>query len=135
MSETRSNGKPNTARRNAIRESLKGWCGTCALDLDWSSECPDKAPGKGTFGHIVAEEVGGTWALGNIIAQCWACNWSAKCAGLTDLTAYVIPEAIPRAYLPTKAVQSDRRDVPASATVNHNRAERRAARVNVGGWR
>ena|SRR5690242_16852187 len=134
MSITRSNGKPNSARRTAIRESLKSWCGTCNLDLDWSAEVPDKAAHKGTFGHIVAEEVGGTWDVGNIFAQCWSCNWSAKCAGITDLSPYVNVAAIPTAYLPTKAVTSDRRTLPARADMVTDKRQRRQARINCGGW-
>jgi hypothetical protein len=135
MSATRSNGKPNSTRRTAIRESLKSWCGTCALEMDWSADVDDKAPHKATFGHIVAEEVGGSWEVGNVIGQCWACNWSAKCAGITDLTAYVIPASIPARYLPTKAVQTDRRTLPAREGMVTDKRERRQARINVGGWR
>jgi hypothetical protein len=140
MSATRSNGKPNSTRRVAIRESLSDTCGTCDLEMDWSALVDEKAAHKGTFGHVVAEEVGGTWEAGNIFGQCWGCNWSAKCAGITDLSAYVRPGSIPAKYLPTKSVTTDRRDLPAKrfdrlgdALVTDKRA-RRAARIARGGW-
>lgn len=127
--QTRSNGKPNRARRDAIRESLPSTCATCSLPVCFSHDTDDKAPHRGTMGHVVGEEIGGTWSAGNIVSQCWACNWAAKARGVADLTADIIPGSAPTKYLPTKAVSSDRRDAaPDADAARYGKHERRAAR-------
>lgn len=102
----RSAVKPNSARRRAIRLSLPAVCMTCDLAVCWSAETPAKAAHAATLGHVVADTLGGTYAPGNIGAQCWACNWDAKTAGRADLTADVVAGSIPTRYLPQRVADS-----------------------------
>lgn len=102
----RSAVKPNSARRRAIRLSLPSVCMTCDLPVCWSSSTPSKAAHAATLGHVVADTLGGTYAPGNIGAQCWACNWDAKTAGRADLTADVTPGSIPTRYLPQRVADA-----------------------------
>lgn len=132
-SQARSAVKPNSARRRAIRLSLPSVCMTCDLALCWSALTGDKDAGKGTLGHVVADTLGGTYAPGNVGAQCWACNWDAKCAGALDLSASVVAGSIPAAYLPQRVAdaRADVRDcAPASDLPTW--ADRRAARARRG---
>lgn len=126
----RDNGKPNSARKTAIRESVAAVCFTCNLPVCFSRDTADKDAHKATLGHVVAEEIGGTWSVGNVASQCWACNWSAKRERVQDLTADAIADLLPARYLPTKSVTSDRRDCePNADAARYGWAARKAARA------
>lgn len=134
-SAARSAVKPNSARRRAIRLSLPSVCMTCDLALCWSRETGAKDAGAGTLGHVVADVLGGTYAPGNIGAQCWACNWDAKTAGAHDLTRDVVAGSIPTRYLPQRVAdaRADVRDV-APATVPGWDARRAARKARGLAW-
>lgn len=135
-SAARSAVKPNSARRRAIRLSLPAVCMTCEQAVCWSRETPAKADGAGTLGHVVADDLGGTYAPGNIGSQCWTCNWDAKVAGKGDLTSDVVAGSIPTRYLPQRVADSraDVRDVPAATDLPDADARRAARRRRGLAW-
>lgn len=123
--------KMNPARRIAARNSMGNVCMTCGQRICWSRETPDKAAHKATFGHVVAVEVGGKTSPGHVGPQCWACNWSGKCAGRQDMTADVIAGTVPATWLPTKtalAMPDVRDSAPDAVAASIGKAARAAAR-------
>lgn len=95
--------KMNPPRRNAFRVTVQDdACFTCGQGVCWSSETPDKAPHKGTMGHVVGECIGGTYRPGNLAAQCWSCNAAGRDTRTYDLTAHVFEgESVRVSWLPT----------------------------------
>lgn len=130
----RSAVKPNSTRRMAIRYSLAGLsCMTCGLSVCWSRETSEHAPHAAQQGHVIGANIGGTYAAGNIGAQCNACNDAARDAGQDDLTGQVIPENVPARYVPTRLAQG-RADVRDCAPLHDapDADARRAARARRG---
>lgn len=95
--------KMNPPRRNAFRVTVQDdACMTCGHGVCWSSETPDKAPHKGTMGHVVGECIGGTYRPGNLGSQCWSCNAAGRDTRTYDLTAYLVTP-VRTTWLPTLA--------------------------------
>jgi hypothetical protein len=64
--------RPNSKTRKRYRMALDGApCMTCGLGIDWRTV---GKPDSATFGHIIADTIGGKWHPNNIGAQCWTCN-------------------------------------------------------------
>lgn len=75
--------RPNYATRKRYLMALaSAVCMTCGGALDWTTT--GKAD-SGTFGHILADSLGGKWTPENIGAQCWTCNRTLAALGMLDL--------------------------------------------------
>lgn len=137
----RSASKPNTARKAAIRYTLAFLpCMTCGLSVCWSHETRaftgrDVPAYRAEIGHVVGEAIGGTYAPGNIGAQCHACNTAARDAGIDDQTGMTLDGTVPTRWTPTRVAldRADVRDVPALAVENqHTADDARVARARRG---